>query len=287
MTQALLEKENTAVQEGEAAQFLREVRRYPLLTAEQELEIAKGCALGDEEAIRTMVNCNLRLVVSVAREYAGRGVPLLDLIQEGSIGLLSAAKNFDHTQQCRFSTYATKWIRQGVNRCVLNHAGVIRVPLHTMEKIRKVLAVKAALLQQTGSEPTPEQIAQRSGLTEDKVAQLMELVPQVCSLDTPTGENGEDTLQVLLENAQASQPQEELVRRELRHTLEHLLGMLTQRQQQILRLHFGMEDGTCHSLQEIAAMLGISKERTRQVERQAIDKLQKLGASLGLEEFLE
>lgn len=287
MTQALLEKENTAVQEGEAAQFLREVRRYPLLTAEQELEIAKGCARGDEEAIRTMVNCNLRLVVSVAREYAGRGVPLLDLIQEGSIGLLSAAKNFDHTQQCRFSTYATKWIRQGVNRCVLNHAGVIRVPLHTMEKIRKVLAVKAALLQQTGCEPTPEQIAQRSGLTEDKVAQLMELVPQVCSLDTPTGENGEDTLQVLLENAQASQPQEELVRRELRHTLEHLLGMLTQRQQQILRLHFGMEDGTCHSLQEIAAMLGISKERTRQVERQAIDKLQKLGASLGLEEFLE
>lgn len=287
MTQALLEKENTAVQEGEAAQFLREVRRYPLLTAEQELEIAKGCARGDEEAIRTMVNCNLRLVVSVAREYAGRGVPLLDLIQEGSIGLLSAAKNFDHTQQCRFSTYATKWIRQGVNRCVLNHAGVIRVPLHTMEKIRKVLAVKAALLQQTGCEPTPEQIAQRSGLTEDKVAQLMELVPQVCSLDTPTGENGEDTLQVLLENAQASQPQEELVRRELRHTLEHLLGMLTQRQQQILRLHFGMEDGTCHSLQEIAARLGISKERTRQVERQAIDKLQKLGASLGLEEFLE
>lgn len=287
MTQALLEKENTAVQEGEAAQFLREVRRYPLLTAEQELEIAKGCARGDEEAIRTMVNCNLRLVVSVAREYAGRGVPLLDLIQEGSIGLLSAAKNFDHTQQCRFSTYATKWIRQGVNRCVLNHAGVIRVPLHTMEKIRKVLAVKAALLQQTGCEPTPEQIAQRSGLTEDKVAQLMELVPQVCSLDTPTGENGEDTLQVLLENAQASQPQEELVRWELRHTLEHLLGMLTQRQQQILRLHFGMEDGTCHSLQEIAAMLGISKERTRQVERQAIDKLQKLGASLGLEEFLE
>ena len=287
MTQALLEKENTAVQEGEAAQFLREVRRYPLLTAEQELEIAKGCARGDEEAIRTMVNCNLRLVVSVAREYAGRGVPLLDLIQEGSIGLLSAAKNFDHTQQCRFSTYATKWIRQGVNRCVLNHAGVIRVPLHTMEKIRKVLAVKAVLLQQTGCEPTLEQIAQRSGLTEDKVAQLMELVPQVCSLDTPTGENGEDTLQVLLENAQASQPQEELVRRELRHTLEHLLGMLTQRQQQILRLHFGMEDGTCHSLQEIAAMLGISKERTRQVERQAIDKLQKLGASLGLEEFLE
>ena len=287
MTQALLEKENTAVQEGEAAQFLREIRQYPLLTAEQELELAKGCAQGDAEAIRTMVNCNLRLVVSVAREYAGRGVPLLDLIQEGSIGLLSAAKKYDHTQQCRFSTYAAKWIRQGVNRCVLNHAGMIRVPLHTMEKMRKVLAVKAALFQENGQAPEISEIAARCELSEEKVAELLELVPQVCSLDSPAGENGEDTLQILLENIQAPQPQEELVRRELKHTLEQLLGMLTDRQQQILRLHFGMEDGTCHSLQDIADMLGISKERTRQVERQAMDKLQKLGASLGLEEFLE
>lgn len=286
MSQALLEKENMANNEDDATQFLREIRRYPLLTQEQELAIAKGCAQGDEEAIRTMVNCNLRLVVSVAREYAGRGVPLLDLIQEGSIGLLSAAKNFDHTQNCRFSTYAAKWIRQGVNRCVLNHAGVIRVPLHTMEKMRKVLAVQAAL-QQTGRQPTLEELSQGSGLPSEKVAQLLEWMPQVCSLDTPTGENGEDTLQILLENTQAPQPQEELIRRELKHTLESLLKMLTQRQQQILRLHFGMEDGTCHSLQEIADILGISKERTRQVEHQAIDKLQKLGASLGLEDFLE
>lgn len=287
MTQALLEKENTAVHEDDAAQFLREIRRYPLLTPEQELHIAKGCAQGDEEAIRTMVNCNLRLVVSVAREYAGRGVPLLDLIQEGSIGLLSAAKNFDHTQNCRFSTYAAKWIRQGVNRCVLNHAGVIRVPLHTMSKMRKVLTVKAALLQESGCEPTLEEIAQRCAMTEEKTAQLLELVPQVCSLDTPTGENGEDTLQVLLQDVRAPQPQEELIRRELKHTLESLLDMLTDRQRQILRLHFGMEDGICRSLQEIADILGISKERTRQVERQAMEKLQMLGASLGLEDFLE
>jgi RNA polymerase primary sigma factor len=156
-----------------------------------------------------------------------------------------------------------------------------------MEKMRKVLAVKAALFQENGQEPALPEIAARCGLPEEKAAELLELVPQVCSLDTPTGSDGEDTLQIILENIQAPQPQEELVRRELKHTLEQLLGMLTDRQQQILRLHFGMEDGTCHSLQDIADMLGISKERTRQVERQAMDKLQKLGASLGLEEFLE
>ncbi len=287
MTQGILEKENRALQEDSTAQFLREVRQYPLLTQAQELELAKDCAKGDPEAIRTMVNCNLRLVVSVAREYAGRGVPLLDLIQEGSIGLLSAAKNFDHTQNCRFATYAAKWIHQGVNRCVLNHAGVIRVPLHTMEKMRKLMAVKAKLQAQTGTEPSLSQLAEQTAMPQDKVSQLLELIPQVCSLDTPAGEGGEDTLQVLLADLQAPQPQEELVRRELKRTMESLLGALTDRQRQVLRLHFGMEDGNSHSLQEIGDMLGISKERARQIEQQAIQKLQTLGASLGLEDFLE
>lgn len=286
MTQAILEKRNPSVHEDDATAFLHEIRQYPLLTPEQELQIAKDCAAGDAEAIRIMVNSNLRLVVSVAREYAGRGVPLLDLVQEGSIGLLSAAKNFDHTYQCRFSTYATKWIRQSVNRCVLNHGGLIRVPLHTFEKMRKVLAVKAALLQENGEEPQLDEIALRCGLPVDKVKKLLQQVPQVCSLDTPTGENGEDSLQQLLENLESAQPQEELVRRELKHILESLLGMLSQRQQQILRLHFGMVDGVCYSLQEIANKLDISKERTRQIERQAMDKLKTLGAELGLEDFL-
>ena len=287
MTQALLEKENTAIYEDDASQFLRDIRNYPLLTPEQELEVAKGCARGDAEAIRTMVNSNLRLVVSVAREYAGRGVPLLDLIQEGSIGLLSAAKNFDHTQNCRFSTYATKWIRQGVNRCVLNHAGLIRVPLHTMEKMRKILAVRSALAQKNGQEPTDAEIAASCDIPAQKVAELLDLMPNVCSLDTPTGENGEDTLQSLLENMQAPQPYEAMVRQELKESMEGLLALLNERQQQILRLRFGMEDGICYSLQQIADRLGISKERTRQIERQAMDKLQKLGAGLGLEDFLE
>lgn len=286
MAEALLEKKNTAEShEDDVSRYLHEIRRFPLLSAQQERTLAMDCARGDEDAIRTMVNSNLRLVVSVAREYAGRGVPLLDLIQEGSIGLLAAAKNFDYTLDVRFSTYATKWIRQGVNRCVLNHAGLIRVPLHTMEKMRKLMAVRAALKQETGEEPTVAEIAQRSGTPEEKVAHLLELLPQVCSLDAPAGEDA--TLQVLLEDLQAPQPYEELVRGELKRTLETLLGMLSARQQMVLRLHFGMDDGVCHSLEEISVILGVSKERTRQIERQAMDKLQKLGAGLGLEDFLE
>lgn len=273
--------------EDDMRQYLREIREYPRLTAQEERELAHRCAQGDEEAIRRMVNCNLRLVVSVAREYAGRGVPLLDLIQEGSIGLLVAAKKFDHTLEFRFSTYATKWIRQGVNRCLLNHSGIIRVPLHTAERMRKVMAVKQALLQELGEEPTVEEIARRCGMTGEKVAQLLSLAPEVWSLDAATGEDEETSLGKLLENVEAPQPQAELIRSEMKDLLDHLLGMLTDRQRQVLRLHFGMEDGTCHSLEEIGTMFGISKERVRQIERQAMERLQRLGASVGLEDFLE
>lgn len=285
----LLEKQGTvpvSAGEDDVRQYLREIRQYPRLTAEEEQELARRCAEGDEEAIRHMVNSNLRLVVSVAREYAGRGVALLDLIQEGSIGLLAAARKFDYTMDFRFSTYATKWIRQGVTRCLMNHAGLIRVPLHTAERMRKVDTARAALRQENGEEPTAGQIAERSGIPETKVLELMQLIPEVCSLDIPTGDGDEGALRSLLEDVQAPQPYEELVRRELEQTLDTLLSTLNDRQQQILRLHFGMEDGNCYSLEEIGRKLGISKERVRQIERQAMDKLQKMGASLGLEDFL-
>ena len=272
--------------QDDVRQYLNEIRRFPRLTAEEERHLAKRCADGDEEAIRQMVSSNLRLVVSVAKEYAGRNVPLLDLIQEGSIGLIVAAKKFDYTLDFRFSTYATKWIRQGVTRCLMNNSSMIRVPLHTAERMRKILQAQNALRLEKNGEPTDEEVAEYCQIPVAKVRQLMDLNPEVCSLDMPTGDDADGTLGALVEDPRSSQPYEELVRQELNETMERLLSMLTERQQQVLRLHFGMEDGASHSLEEIGQMLGLSKERVRQIEKQAMDKLQKLGTSMGLEEFL-
>ena len=286
MTETL---ENTmqAPLDDDIHQYLSEIRGIPRLTPEEERELAKRCASGDEAAIRQMVNANLRLVVYIAKEYAGRGVSLMDLIQEGSIGLLAAARKFDYTKEYRFSTYATKWIRQGVTRCLMNNSGLIRVPLHTAEKIRKVEAARSLLLQQFGTEPTPEEIGQQTGLSAPKVEELLSLAPDVCSLDILTGDSDKNTLGSLVEDLDAVQPQQALVRQELEKMMQEMLASLTDRQRQILSLHYGLEDGTEHSLEEIGKQLGISKERTRQIERQAISKLQAMGTSMGLEDFLE
>ena len=288
MMSALLEKEQKEkeMSADEVSHFLYEIRQIPRLTLEEERELARRCAQGDEEAVRRLVSANLRLVVSIAKEYVGRGVPLLDLVQEGSIGLLTAARKFDYTLDYRFSTYATKWIRQGVTRCLMNHAGLIRVPAYTAEKMRKLLQAKAVLHQEKVAEPTVAELAQYTGLSKEKVTQLLEMIPELCSLDAPLGNQEDGTLAMLLEDVQAPQPEEEMIRRELAQILEGLLAQLNERQQQILRLRFGMDDGVCRSFEEIGNALGISKERARQVAKQAMDKLQKLGASLGLEDFL-
>ena len=281
----LLEEKPVSLGEDNVSRYLQEIRRFPMLTEEQEIALAKRITQGDTEAVKEMVSANLRLVVSVARGYAGRGVPLLDLIQEGSIGLIAAAKKYDYTLDYKFSTYATKWIRQGITRYLSNHAGLIRVPEHTAEKLRKVLQARAALLQENGEEPEEGELAEACDLSVERVRQLLALNPEICSLDAPAGEDA--TLGALLEDHYSPSPQEALVRQELEQTLEQLLEMLTERQKMILRLHFGMEDGTCYSLEDISVRYGVSKERIRQIERQAMNRLKELGANLGLEDFLE
>ena len=273
-----------AAGEENIAIFLQELRAYPRLTEQEELELARRCAAGDEEAVRAMVSANLRLVVSIARRYYNGAVPLLDLIQEGAIGLLTAARKFDFTRQVRFSTYAAQWIRQGVLRYAMNNGDPIREPAHTAELIRRVVFARDALTQQLRREPELSQIAAQVQLPEEKVLQLLQMQRKTFSLEEQCWE--EET-EPGIEDLQAPQPLETLVREELVNTLEQLLSMLPERQQQILRLHFGLDGGRSRSLEEIGMLLGISKERVRQIEKQAMDRLKELGADMGLEDFLE
>ncbi len=255
--------------------YMQQVQMIPQLTPDEENLLAQKSAAGDPDAVRQLVAANLRLVVFVAKGYSDCGVPLLDLIQEGSIGLLAAARKFDPAMGNRFSTYATKWIRHGVIRCIQKHGGLIRVSQRTTDKIRKIEKARASL-----ENPTVEAVAQLCGMDVSQVEKTLALMPEVCSLED---ENARQYLEML----ESPQPQEELVRRELRDTLEGLLRQLTDRQRQVLHLRFGMEDGICHTQEDISKLLGISKERVRQITGEAVKKLQKLSAGLGLEDFLE
>ena len=291
MTDALLERNDNqnAVHSGDedVRQYIQEIRRFPLLNAGEELALAKRCAAGDEEAIRLMVSSNLRLVVSIAREYAGRGVPLLDLIQEGSIGLISAARGFDCEQGVRFSVYAARSIRNRIAKSLASGAGVIRVSSYTADRMRRLLRVRKAFLVELGREPEISELAAETGIPESKVEQLMHQSPEVFSLDAVSGEDGDAAMDWLLPGDEVYEPQAVLIRQEMKAVLDALLSRLNDRQRRILRLRYGMEDGICHSLEDIGGTVGLSKERVRQIEHQAIRRLNRLGAELGLEDFLE
>ena len=271
--------------EEDVRQLMEEVRRIPRLTPEQERELARRCAEGDEEALRQMVSANMGLVIAIARRYYNGAVSLQDLIQEGSIGLMTAAKKFDYTLNYRFSTYASKWIRQRVIRCAVDHDNPVRIPAHTADKIRKVTQMQKILQVELERAPTIAELAQHCQLSVERTEQLLRLQPQVLSLDAPMGEV--DAVSDLVEDVRSPQPQQLLVHRELLQVVDHLLSLLPERQRRILRLYFGMEDGKCHSFEEIGHKLGISKERARQIKQQAMRKLRQLGTDIGLEDFLE
>ena len=291
MTEALAERKDNqnAVHSGDedVRQYIQEIRRFPLLNPEEELALAKRCAAGEAEALRLMVSSNLRLVVAIAREYAGRGVPLLDLIQEGSIGLISAAKGFDYREGARFSAYAARSIRNRIAKVLSSDSGVIRVTAYGAEQLRRVNRVRRRYLVELGREPELSEISGETGIPESKVLELLHQSPEVCSLDAAVGEDSDTSVGMLLPGDEELEPQAVLIRQEMKGLLDALIGQLNDRQQRILRLRYGMEDGICHSREEIGISEGLSRERVRQIEHQAIKRLNTLGAELGLEDFLE
>ena len=291
MTEALLERKDNqnAVHSGDedVRQYIQEIRRYPLLKAEEEQALARNCAAGDQEAVRLLVSSNLRLVVAIAREYAGRGVPLLDLIQEGSIGLISAARAFDWKQGVRFSVYAARSIRNRIAKSLTSDSGVIRVTAYGADQLRRLTRVQTTFLVEYGREPDVQELSAETGIPENKVTELLSQSTEVYSLDAAVGEDADTSVGMMLPGDEELEPHAVLIRQEMNELLDEMLGRLDERQRRILRLRYGMADGACHSREEIAGEIGLSRERVRQIEQQAIKRLNKLGAEMGLEDFLE
>ncbi len=266
--------------------YLKEIGKIPLLTAEEELELARRISEGDAEAKKRMIEANLRLVVSVAKHYLGRGMQLLDLIQEGNMGLLKAVEKFDYTKGYKFSTYATWWIRQSITRAVADQARTIRIPVHMVETINRVSRTSRALVQELGREPTIAEISTVLGISEEKIAEVMKIAQDPVSLETPVGEEDDSHLGDFIPDSEVTEPAESASYNMLRQQLAEVMQTLSPRECKVLRLRFGLEDGRPHTLEEVGKEFDVTRERVRQIEAKALRKLRHPSRSKILKDFL-
>jgi len=267
--------------------YLKEIGRVPLLTAEEEIELAKRIEQGDQEAKKRLAEANLRLVVSIAKRYVGRGMLFLDLIQEGNMGLLKAVEKFDYRKGYKFSTYATWWIRQAITRAIADQARTIRIPVHMVETINKLIRVSRQLLQELGREPTAEEIAKEMDMTPEKVREIIKIAQEPVSLETPIGEEDDSHLGDFIEDQDALAPSDAAAYELLKEQLEEVLDTLTEREEHVLRLRFGLDDGRTRTLEEVGQVFGVTRERIRQIEAKALRKLRHPSRSKRLKDFLE
>lgn len=266
--------------------YLKEIGKIPLLSSEEEQEIAKRLAEGDEEAHNTMVEANLRLVVSIAKRYVGRGLPFLDLIQEGNLGLIKAVGKFDYEKGYKFSTYATWWIRQSISRAIADHARTIRIPVHMVETINRVSRASHELVQDLGRDPTTGEIAAKLNLTQGKVEEIMRVAQEPISLETPVGEEDDSHLGDFIQDEDASEPADAATFAMLREQLAGVLKTLTPREEKVLCLRYGLTDGKMHTLEEVGEEFDVTRERIRQIEAKALRKLRHPSRSKILKDFL-
>ena len=266
--------------------YLKEIGNVPLLTTEQEVELAKRVEAGDEEAKKQLTEANLRLVVSIAKKYVGRGMPFLDLIQEGNMGLMKAVDKFDYTKGYKFSTYATWWIRQAITRGIADTGRTIRVPVHMVETINNTLRKTRKLLQELGREPTPEEVAERLNVSVSRVREVLKISRDPVSLDTPIGEEDDSHLGDFIEDDSALSPADSAAFSMLRAELATALESLTDRERQVVKLRFGLEDGRARTLEEVGKEFNVTRERIRQIEAKALRKLRHPSRSKRLKDFL-
>ena len=267
--------------------YLKEIGKVPLLSADEEIELAKRMEAGDENAKKRLCEANLRLVVSIAKRYVGRGMLFLDLIQEGNLGLIKAVDKFDYTKGYKFSTYATWWIRQAITRSIADQARTIRIPVHMVETINKLIRVSRQLLQTYGREPSPEEIAVEMGISVDKVREIQKIAQEPVSLETPIGEEEDSHLGDFIPDEDVPAPAEAAAFSMLKEQLVEVLDTLTEREQKVLKLRFGLEDGRARTLEEVGKEFDVTRERIRQIEAKALRKLRHPSRSKKLKDYLE